>query len=233
VTVSEVFKFNDGNCPLLVNFPHSGTFIPQDIANKMTPEALEVPDTDFFLEQLYVFLRPKHIPHLIATHSRYVVDLNRPPDDKPLYRGTFGTGLFPEMTFTGKPIYKNGKGVGGAEAKRRMEEYYWPYHNKLAAELEKIKNKFGYALLWDAHSLKSQVPTLFEGKLPDYNFGTNNGEACKINVENKFRSLLYHLGDKKVVFNDRFLKRSSATRLPRQAVRTGYCRCRSTPLIIP
>lgn len=201
----ELFRYIPGAGPLLVNFPHSGTFVPEIIAGRMTKEGLAAPDADIYLERLYVFLRTLKIPHLYATHSRYVVDLNRPPDDSRLYRGTFGTGLFPDMTFRGQAIYKKDEEFKETERKARMDVYYRPYHNRLKEELEKIKEKFGYYLLWDAHSIKSEVPSLFEGRLPDYNFGTNNKAACNLNMERPFKSLLYHLGEGNVVFDQRFI----------------------------
>jgi len=117
--VTDVIRYTPGVGPLLVSIPHSGTHIPEKIAATMTKEALGNPDADYFLDRLYVFLRTLKVPSLFASHSRYVVDLNRPPDDTRLYRGTFSTGLFPELTFRGQPVYKEGKAPGEKERKAR------------------------------------------------------------------------------------------------------------------
>lgn len=172
------FIFRQGSAPLLLSIPHVGTYIPSAIADRMTDEARHVPDTDWHLEELYNFADELGASVLVATHSRYVVDLNRPPDGASLYPGQSVTGLCPLETFDNTPIYLAGKAPDDREIAARREALWRPYHEKLAAELVRIKEKYGVAGLWDAHSIRSVLPRFFDGKLPDFNLGTAQGLSC-------------------------------------------------------
>jgi N-formylglutamate deformylase len=174
----EPFLFRAGSGPLLVSMPHVGMHIPDDIANRMTPLALTVSDTDWHIDRLYDFLDDLGASVVAATHSRYVVDLNRAPDGASLYPGQATTGLCPTGTFDDEPLYNGGQEPDEAEIERRVARYWKPYHNRLGAELQRLKAANGYALLWDAHSIRSIVPRLFEGQLPDLNIGTADGASC-------------------------------------------------------
>jgi len=176
------YTFRAGRAPLLVSMPHTGTSIPDALARRMTPVALTVPDTDWHLERLYDFLDPLGASVLVATCSRYVVDLNRPPDNANLYPGQDTTALCPVDTFHRQPIYAAGQAPGDAEIAERVAQYWQPYHDKLAEELARLKAQHGRALLWDAHSIFSVVPRFFEGTLPDFNLGTADGRACASGV---------------------------------------------------
>ena len=173
----DVYDFTPGGAPLLVSIPHCGTWIPPELADGMTPAALEVADTDFHLPRLYDFLRTLDVPVLAATHSRYVIDLNRPPDGAQLYPGASNTELCPTTRFDFAPIYVDAP-PGAAEIARRIDTYWRPYHDRLAAELQRIRQRHGYALLFDAHSIVSVCPRFFEGCLPDFNLGTGGGTSC-------------------------------------------------------
>ncbi len=172
-----IFHLTRGQAPLLVSFPHSGTYIPPDIAARMTPVALTMPDTDWHVPKLYPFLDAMGASRIEATHSRYVVDLNRPPDDKELYAGQKKTGLVPTDTFKGEPLYRDGEAPTGDEIAARRK-FWQPYHDALAQELSRLKAIHGAVILWDAHSIESVLPTLFEGRLPDLNLGTFDNKAC-------------------------------------------------------
>lgn len=176
--MSALFELITGRIPLLVSFPHSGTYLPRDIAERMTDLAHTLPDTDWHVPVLYKFLNELGASRIVATHSRYVVDLNRPPDSTALYPGQKNTGLVPSETFASQPLYKDSNDVpSDREIGERRERFYRPYHDALHAELDRISAMHGYALLWDAHSIRSEVPELFEGRLPDLNIGTNSGAS--------------------------------------------------------
>jgi N-formylglutamate deformylase len=149
----------------------------------MTEAALTLTDTDWYVRRLYDFASLAGATVVAATYSRYVIDLNRPPGDEPLYEGQLSTGLCPLKTFAGEPIYEEGKQVGRKGRERRVERYWRPYHAELKRSLEHLRAQFGYALLWDAHSIRSEVPSLFEGELPDLNIGTNGGKSCPKEIE--------------------------------------------------
>lgn len=172
------FLFRPGRTPLLVSMPHVGTHIPEGIAADLTEPALAVPDTDWHVDRLYDFLDDLGASVIAATHSRYVVDLNRAPDGSDLYPGRDTTELCPTASFDRQPLYRAGRLPGGAAIERRVSAYWTPYHTALAAELERVHAMHGVALLWDAHSIASEVPRFFEGRLPDFNLGTNGGAAC-------------------------------------------------------
>ena len=174
----EPFLFRAGRTPLLVGMPHVGTHVPADIAENLTAHALTVPDTDWHVDRLYDFLDDLGASAIAATHSRYVVDLNRAPDGADLYPGRDTTELCPTMDFHRQPLYRDGRRPDGAGIASRVSAYWQPYHTALAAELERLKAIYGVALLWDAHSIASEVPRFFEGRLPDFNIGTNGGASC-------------------------------------------------------
>jgi N-formylglutamate deformylase len=174
----ELYRFRAGRTPLLVSMPHTGTHVPEWLAPRLTRAAKALPDTDWHLEPLYDFLDDLGASVLVATHSRYVVDLNRPPDNANLYPGQDTTGVVPVDTFHKEPLYFPGFAPLQEEMRSRIEEYWKPYHAKLAGELTRLKKQYGYALLWDAHSILSVVPRFFAGKLPDFNLGTADGKSC-------------------------------------------------------
>jgi N-formylglutamate deformylase len=179
----EPFRFRSGTAPLLVSMPHVGTYVPAELAARMTDAALFLPDTDWHLERLYDFLNALGASVLVATHSRYVVDLNRPPDNANLYPGQDTTGLVPIDTFARAAVYRDGALPTDVEISSRVTQYWRPYHAQLEHELERLRATHGYALLWDAHSIASQVPRFFPGRLPDLNLGTADGASCKSEIE--------------------------------------------------
>jgi N-formylglutamate deformylase len=172
------YSFHPGSIPLLVSMPHVGTDIPDDIAATMAPAAREKADTDWHLVKLYGFLQEMGAATLAARWSRYVIDLNRPPENTNLYPGQDTTGLCPLDTFHREPLYLAGRQPDQAEVQRRLAAYWQPYHLQLRAELERLLAIHGKVVLWDAHSIASVVPRFFEGKLPDLNFGTADGASC-------------------------------------------------------
>ncbi|MEO6017113.1 MAG: N-formylglutamate amidohydrolase, partial [Polaromonas sp.] len=161
--MSEVFTLQHGTVPLLVSMPHIGTEIPPELQPGYRPEALEVEDTDWHLHALYNFLPKMGASVLRPRYSRYVIDLNRPPDDAPMYPGASNTELCPTRFFSGEPLYQPGHEPAPEERARRRAAYWQPYHTALAEELARLKAAHGFALLWDAHSIRSHIPWLFEG----------------------------------------------------------------------
>ncbi len=172
----------DGDLPVLISVPHDGCHIPDDIRSRMTPAGLAVPDTDWHVAELYEFARDLGASMQIANYSRYVVDLNRAATDDVLYPGQLVTGLCPLSTFAGEDIYNEGE-ITEQEKAERISTYWRPYHERLTSTLAAMRAKHGYALLWDAHSIPSVVPRLFDGKLPALNIGTNSGKSCAAFIE--------------------------------------------------
>lgn len=172
-----------GTAPLVVSFPHAGTLIPEPIAARMTPAAHAVEDTDWHLPRLYAFVQALGASLLVAPVSRYVIDLNRPPDDAPLYPGQLKTGLCPVQTFRGQALYLPGQEPSADEIAWRRATYWQPYHTALADELERLRRAHGTVLLWEAHSIAGELPRLFAGRLPDLNLGTVEGRSCDAGLE--------------------------------------------------
>ncbi len=173
-----LYRLRTGTSRLIVSMPHVGTVVPQWLGARLTPEALGLADTDWHLPLLYDFLDALDATVLVATHSRYVIDLNRPPDGASLYPGQATTGLVPTDTFRGEAAYRVGESPGSPEIERRRRDYWAPYHDALAAEIARLRAQHGHAVLWDAHSIASELPRFFEGRLPDLNFGTAKGTSC-------------------------------------------------------
>ena len=174
----EVATLHRGSTPLVVSFPHVGTEIAPDIGARLVARALEAEDTDWHLETLYAFVRELGASTLVPRYSRYCIDLNRPPENTPMYAGANNTELCPTRAFSGEAIYREGMAPDDAEVARRLHAYWRPYHDALADELARLKAVHGHALLFDAHSIKSELPWLFDGRLPDLNLGTASGESC-------------------------------------------------------
>lgn len=201
----ELFSLRRGRAPLLISVPHDGAHIPPELAARMTPEARRAPDTDWWMSKLYGPIAEALDASLIVpTHSRYVVDLNRPPDDVSLYPGQNTTGLCPAVRFSGDPVYLDGQGPDADEIAARVETYWRPYHEALAAELARLRALHGRVLLWEGHSIASSVPFLFEGELPELNVGTATGASCRAAVETALRTALQRQSRFSWVLNGRF-----------------------------
>jgi N-formylglutamate deformylase len=177
-TDKPAFILHRGTRPLLVSMPHVGTHLPASLRARFTPSALAVPDTDWHIDRLYAFARDLGASLLVATHSRYVIDLNRPPDNASLYPGQDTTGLCPVDTFDKAPLYVSGAGPDAQEIAQRRDVVWHPYHAALQEELARLRAAHGTAVLWDAHSIRSHVPRFFAGRLPDFNLGTADGASC-------------------------------------------------------
>ena len=170
-------SFQAGRVPLLISIPHAGTNLTDAVQHGLVPAAQGLPDTDWHLPQLYSGAREMGASVVAGQYSRFVIDLNRPADDQPLYSGAT-TGLYPGCLFDGSPLYREGAVPSAEERARYLEQIWQPYHQAVAAELARLRATFGYALLWEAHSIRSVLPMLFEGALPDLNLGTFNGASC-------------------------------------------------------
>ena len=201
--MSDVHELTRGTAPLLISFPHVGTQIPPDMAARLTPAALALPDTDWHLPRLYDFARELGASTIVACWSRYVIDLNRPPEDTNLYPGQDTTGLVPVDTFRREALYA-GALPDADEIGARRERYWRPYHEALAAELARLKAGHGRVLLWDAHSIASELPRFFTGRLPDLNLGTVSGTSCAPDIQRAIEAALGAQRDFTWVANGRF-----------------------------
>jgi len=193
-----------GIAPLLISLPHDGTQLPDDIAARLTPAARRVPDTDWHVSRLYAFARELGASVLVPAFSRYVDDLNRPPDDTSLYPGRNTTGLCPVTQFSGEHLYTNGDEPGADEIRARVERYWRPYHAALIEEIARIRAQHGRVLLWEGHSIRSVVPFLFDGTLPDLNLGTADGTSCSADVQRRVMDVVHAQRDYAFVLNGRF-----------------------------
>ena len=194
-----------GRVPLLISLPHDGSDIPAAIASHMRPEARRSLDTDWHVGSLYAPLADQLGASLLRPKlSRYVVDLNRPADGHALYPGRRETGLVSTIGFDGAPLYAEGSEPDGAEIARRVAAYWQPYHDALSQELERLLQQHGRVVLWEGHSIRSQVPMLFEGRLPDFNLGTADGASCAVALEGRVTACLRAQTSYSHVVNGRF-----------------------------
>jgi N-formylglutamate deformylase len=169
-----------GDGPVVLGMPHTGTWLPEEIRARLNARGQELSDTDWHIDRLYKGLLPG-VTTVRATFHRYVIDANRSPEDESLYPGQNTTGLVPTTDFDGAPIWTTEPNK--AEIAERMAGYHQPYHAALRAELERIRAKHGVAILYDCHSIRSHIPFLFEGTLPDFNIGTAGGATCDPRIE--------------------------------------------------
>jgi N-formylglutamate deformylase len=195
-----------GSTPLIISVPHAGTALPPALLAQLTPLAQSLPDTDWYVDRLYDFAGELGAALLVARYSRYLVDLNRPPDDTALYQGATSTGLCPTLSFSGHALYAQGAdyALGAAEVQERRALYWQPYHDALHALIAATCARHGYAILLDAHSIRSEVPRLFAGRLPDINIGTNDARSCSAALIAAVRALLAAQGERSWVIDGRF-----------------------------
>jgi len=177
VTAPPLFTLREGGSKLLVSIPHAGTYLPPDLAARLTQAGRAVPDTDWHVDRLYDFLSELDVTVLVATHSRIVVDLNRGPEGARLYPGQAETGLCPTESFAGIRYYA-GHPPDAADVTTRVATYWQPYHTALQAQLTRLQALHGDAVVLDGHSIHGSIPRLFDGALPDLNFGTYDDRAA-------------------------------------------------------
>ena len=171
------YSYRRGSGPLIVSMPHAGTFVPHSINAALTECAACRSDTDWNLPRLYDFLDAMDATVIVASYSRYAIDVNRPPDGSNLYPGRDTPKLCPTDTFDRRALYIEGE-PSAAEIARRVEAIWWPYHRRLEREIARVRDAHGVAMLWDAHSIVSVAPRLFDGRLADFNLGTADGTSC-------------------------------------------------------
>ena len=200
----ETFRLHRGTTPLLVSLPHDGSEIPAAMSVAMVERARVAPDTDWHVSRLYDFALAMGASMIVPRYSRYVVDLNRPPDDVSLYPGQNTTGLCPIVQFSGDPIYLSGREPSPADIERRVATYWQPYHQALAGEISRMRETHGRVVLWEGHSIRAQLPFLFEGRLPDLNIGTASGASCLVQTQQRIEAALAQQPDYSWIANGRF-----------------------------
>ncbi len=176
--MSDVYSLHLGTQPLLVSVPHVGRELPPDQQHRYVERAFQFEDADWHLDELYGFVKALGASLIVPRYSRFLIDLNRPPENAPMYPGVNNTELCPTRFFTGDALYRAGMAPDASEIARRVLAYWQPYHDALRAELQRIHTAHGHAVLFDGHSIKSELPWLFEGKLPDLNLGTASATSC-------------------------------------------------------
>lgn len=201
--MSDIYSLKQGDGPLILSIPHAGTDVPEDIASRFSDVAKPLPDTDWHIPLLYDFVQDMDATIITAKLSRYVVDLNRPPDDESLYPGQNTTGLCPDITFDGDALYLPGQEPSAGEIATRRDLYWKPYHHALRNEIARVKAANDKVYLYDAHSIRAEVPRLFTGILPDLNLGTNDGTSCAPDIQDRVEAVLRET-DYSAVINGRF-----------------------------
>ncbi|WP_114239194.1 N-formylglutamate deformylase [Dyella sp. C9] len=200
-----IYTLRRGTAPLLISLPHDGSHVPEAIAARMHPHGQRSVDTDWHMARLYSPLAEAlgaSLLHPLA--SRYVVDLNRPADGQALYPGRRETGLVSTIGFDGEPLYLEGQEPSSEEIQQRVNAYWRPYHDALSQELERLLAEHGRVVLWEGHSIRSRVPMLFEGQLPDLNVGTADGASCSAGLQQRLSGVLQAQSRYSHVVNGRF-----------------------------
>ena len=200
----DICTLHRGTAPLLISLPHNGTELPPAIAARLQEDARRVPDTDWHVARLYDFARELGASVLVPNYSRYVVDLNRPEDDVSLYPGQNTTGLCPIVQFSGQPVYQPNQEPTPEEIHARVDTYWRPYHAALRGEIDRLREQHGRVVLWEGHSIRSVVPFLFEGRLPDFNLGTAGGVSCSPALQQRLEAILDAQNGFSHIVNGRF-----------------------------
>jgi len=196
-------EISQGSSAVVLGLPHTGTDIPPDCLSRLNERGRVLADTDWHIHTLYAGLLPEVTTVRTPIH-RYVIDANRDPTGASLYPGQNTTGLCPQTDFDGKPIYCAGQAPDAAETDRRRAAYHAPYHAALAAELARVRGMHGHAILYDCHSIRSRIPFLFEGTLPDFNIGTNSGTSCAPGIQRAVADICARAKGYTSVTNGRF-----------------------------
>jgi len=199
-----LWELHRGESPLLVNVPHAGTHFPATMQRRMTAVAPDLADTDWHVEKLYDFARAEGATLMCATHSRYVIDLNRDPSGTPLYAGADNTELCPTRTFANEALYAVADTPDIAKIDDRRAAYFDVYHHALGDEIDRARALHGYAILLDGHSIRSEVPRFFRGRLPDLNLGTANGASCAPSLEQRAAQIIGDAPGFSLAVNGRF-----------------------------
>ncbi|MBW8373538.1 N-formylglutamate deformylase [Stenotrophomonas sp.] len=171
-------QIHRGDVPLIVSFPHTGTELPDALATQFVSPWLARRDADWWVHELYAFAQQMGATTVRTAVSRSVIDVNRDPSGTSLYPGQNTTGLCPLTTFDNQPLYRDGHGPDEAEIARRRDTWFVPYHDALAAEITRLRAQHGTVVVYDAHSIRSHIPHLFDGQLPQFNLGTNGDTTC-------------------------------------------------------
>ena len=190
-----------GTGPVILGLPHTGTWLPEGVRARLNPRGQELSDTDWHIERLYDGLLPG-VTTVRATFHRYVIDANRPPDGESLYPGQNTTGLVPLTDFDGAPIWDTPPDE--AEIAQRRADFHAPYHAALTAEMERVRALHGVAILYDCHSIRSHIPFLFPGTLPDFNIGIAGGTSCDARIEAATLESCAHATGYSHILNGRF-----------------------------
>ena len=171
-------QIHRGDVPLIVSFPHTGTELPDAVAAQFVSPWLARRDADWWVHELYAFAQQMGATTVRTAVSRSVIDVNRDPSGTSLYPGQNTTGLCPLTTFDNQPLYRDGHGPDEAEIARRRDTWFVPYHDALAAEIARLRAGHATVVVYDAHSIRSHIPHLFDGQLPQFNLGTNGDTTC-------------------------------------------------------
>ncbi len=200
----DLWNVHAGTSPLLIEVPHCGTHVPPPLAAGLTAAAQRFTDTDWHVEKLYGFAPRMGATLLHATHSRYVVDLNRDPSGVPMYPGADNTEICPLRTFHNEDIWQPGHVPGADAVAERVDAYWRPYHATLAATIAAIKARHGFCVVLDGHSIFGEVPRFFAGRLPDLNLGTADGKSCDPELSRRAAEILAGATGFSHVVNGRF-----------------------------
>jgi N-formylglutamate deformylase len=196
-------EIRQGNGPVVLGLPHSGTDVPEDILGRLNAHGRALADTDWHIHDLYAGL-VNGVTTVRTRIHRYVIDANRDPGGESLYPGQNTTGLCPLTDFDGQPIYNVGQEPNADEIGERKETYHAPYHQALERELDRVRKVYGFAILYDCHSIRSRIPFLFDGTLPDFNIGTNNGATCSPKIEAAVENICATADGYTSILNGRF-----------------------------
>lgn len=192
-----------GTSPVILGLPHTGTHVPDDIRARLNAEGQRLRDADWHVHELYAGLLP-NVTTVRATFHRYVIDANRDPSGQSLYPGQNTTGLVPLTDFDNQPLWREGEGPEETDVAARLAAFHRPYHAALEAEIARVKALHGIAIVYDCHSIRSHCPFLFEGTLPDFNIGTDNGRTCAPEIETAVAEICFEAEGYSSVLNGRF-----------------------------
>ncbi|MFI3241777.1 MAG: N-formylglutamate amidohydrolase [Alphaproteobacteria bacterium] len=215
INILSTFNDEDIKYPIILSIPHSGTLFPAGFEDKTILSVNELRTSeDPFVDELLQPLINQGFTALKLNISRSIIDVNRdkleidkhmffdyPQEEVDLNsrRSRLGHGVIPRINSENKSIYKDK--ISYNDALTRIEKIYNPYHAKLSELINKTKDKFGWCLVLDMHSMPSKVCNIMiDEKQVDFCVSTLFEQSAPKEIWETFGSQL-SLFDYRVEYN--------------------------------
>ncbi|EAV43452.1 formiminoglutamase protein [Stappia aggregata IAM 12614] len=174
----------EGQSPLIVCLPHSGTDIPNAVEKRLNATGRLQADLAWRLERVFDFHGELNATVLRSSISRYVIDLDRDPKTPVSAANDPARALCPATTLDGKRIYQEGEEPGPTEIEQRSLLFYTPFHKALRHQIDRLLRSHGKVIVLDCQSMRSHIKGVTDNGLPIVSIGTAGGTSCDPDLRN-------------------------------------------------